>query len=82
MTEDPASQVAVITGAASGLGLAIAERCVYDRRRVVLADIEEDLLRQLPTNWASGARSWQFQRTSPMTRRSTTSAARRKNSAQ
>jgi NADP-dependent 3-hydroxy acid dehydrogenase YdfG len=44
MTEDPASQVAVITGAASGLGLAIAERCVYDRRRVVLADIEEDAL--------------------------------------
>ena len=34
--------VAVITGAASGIGRAVAERCVRERMRVVLADVEED----------------------------------------
>jgi NAD(P)-dependent dehydrogenase (short-subunit alcohol dehydrogenase family) len=37
-------KVAVITGAASGIGRAIAERCVQEGMRVVLADIEEKAL--------------------------------------
>ena len=39
-------KVAVITGAASGIGFAIAERCVQENMRVVMADIEETALRQ------------------------------------
>ena len=37
-------KVAVITGAASGIGRAVAERCVVEGMRVVLADVEEDAL--------------------------------------
>lgn len=37
--------VAVITGTASGIGRAIAERCIGERMKVVLADIE-------PASWA------------------------------
>ena len=37
-------KVAVITGAASGVGRAVAERCVQEGMRVVLADVEEDAL--------------------------------------
>ena len=37
-------KVAVITGAASGIGRAVAERCVHEGMRVVLADVEEDAL--------------------------------------
>jgi NAD(P)-dependent dehydrogenase (short-subunit alcohol dehydrogenase family) len=36
-----ANKVAVITGAASGIGRGIAERCVRERMKVVLADINE-----------------------------------------
>jgi NAD(P)-dependent dehydrogenase (short-subunit alcohol dehydrogenase family) len=39
-------KTAVITGAASGIGLAIAERCAAERMNVVLADIEEEALGQ------------------------------------
>lgn len=39
-------KVAVITGAASGIGYAIAERCAQERMNVVLADIEESALTQ------------------------------------
>ena len=37
-------KVAVITGAASGIGRAIAERCIGEGMKVVLADIEADAL--------------------------------------
>jgi NAD(P)-dependent dehydrogenase (short-subunit alcohol dehydrogenase family) len=37
-------RVAVITGAASGIGLALAERCAAEGMRLVLADIEEPAL--------------------------------------
>ena len=35
------NKVAVITGAASGIGRAIAERCVQEGMKVILADIEK-----------------------------------------
>ena len=41
---DLAGKVAVVTGAASGIGLAIAEKCVSEQMKVVLADVEEDAL--------------------------------------
>src|SRR5512138_192939 len=34
-------KVAVVTGAASGIGRALAERCVREGMKVVLADIDE-----------------------------------------
>ncbi len=40
-------KVAVITGAASGIGRALAERCVQEGMKVVLADIEEQTLLQV-----------------------------------
>jgi NAD(P)-dependent dehydrogenase (short-subunit alcohol dehydrogenase family) len=39
--KDFKNKVAVITGAASGIGRAIAERCVSEGMKVVLADIDE-----------------------------------------
>lgn len=39
-------KVAVITGAASGIGHALAERCAQEGMKVVLADVEEQVLRQ------------------------------------
>ncbi len=42
-------RVAVITGAASGIGLAIAERCAQEGMKIVLADIEEDALSKAET---------------------------------
>lgn len=42
--KDFAGKTAVVTGAASGIGLALAERFAAARMRVVLADIEEDAL--------------------------------------
>jgi NAD(P)-dependent dehydrogenase (short-subunit alcohol dehydrogenase family) len=44
--KDFKNKVAVITGSASGIGLGIAERCVQEGMRVVLADVEEAALRQ------------------------------------
>lgn len=40
-------KVAVITGAASGIGRGLAERCVDEGMKVVLADVEVDRLRQV-----------------------------------
>ena len=42
--QDFAGKTAVVTGAASGIGFALAERFAAARMRVVLADIEEDAL--------------------------------------
>ncbi|MBN1626924.1 MAG: SDR family NAD(P)-dependent oxidoreductase [Deltaproteobacteria bacterium] len=39
-------KVAVITGAASGIGRAIAERCALEGMKVVLADVEQKALKQ------------------------------------
>jgi NAD(P)-dependent dehydrogenase (short-subunit alcohol dehydrogenase family) len=41
---DLSGKVAVVTGAASGIGFAIAEKCVGEQMKVVLADVEEDAL--------------------------------------
>jgi NAD(P)-dependent dehydrogenase (short-subunit alcohol dehydrogenase family) len=42
--KDFKNKVAVITGAASGIGLGIAKHCVKEGIKTVLSDIEEDLL--------------------------------------
>ena len=44
--KDFSGKVAVITGAASGIGKGLAERCVQEGMKVVLADIEESALYQ------------------------------------
>jgi len=50
-------RVAVITGAASGIGLSLAERCVNEGMKVVLADIEESTLASIEREMtAKGAR--------------------------
>jgi NAD(P)-dependent dehydrogenase (short-subunit alcohol dehydrogenase family) len=49
-------KVAVITGAASGIGRALAERCVHEGMRVVLADVEVAALTETEASLkASGA---------------------------
>jgi NAD(P)-dependent dehydrogenase (short-subunit alcohol dehydrogenase family) len=45
--EDLTDKVAVITGAASGIGLGLAERFLDEGMRVVLADIDEPRLREV-----------------------------------
>jgi len=44
--KDFKSKVAVITGGASGIGRALADRCVHEGMKVVLADVEEASLAQ------------------------------------
>ena len=46
-------KVAVVTGAASGIGQAIARRCALEGMRVVLADIEEATLSQTALEFKS-----------------------------
>jgi NAD(P)-dependent dehydrogenase (short-subunit alcohol dehydrogenase family) len=40
------NKVAVVTGGASGIGRAIAERCIQERMKVVMADVEQPALDQ------------------------------------
>jgi NAD(P)-dependent dehydrogenase (short-subunit alcohol dehydrogenase family) len=47
--KDFANKVAVVTGAASGIGRAIAEHCAREGMKVVLADIEEPALTEAAT---------------------------------
>ena len=42
--------MAIITGAASGIGLGIARRAAKEEMKVVLADIEKDALNQTEEN--------------------------------
>src|SRR5688572_16625150 len=42
--KDPAGKVALVTGAAGGIGRAMAERFAQEGMKVVLADIEEETL--------------------------------------
>ena len=44
--QDFAGKVAVITGAASGIGRALTEKCIAEGMHVVMADIEEAVLEQ------------------------------------
>lgn len=46
-------KVAVVTGAASGIGRALAERCAMEGMKVVLADVEEQALLQTSRDLAS-----------------------------
>src|SRR6516164_9106434 len=49
-------KVAVITGAASGIGRAIADRCAQEGMKVVLADVEAEALTKTEANMkAAGA---------------------------
>ena len=47
------NKVAVITGAASGIGLGLAKQCALEKMKVVLADIEENALNQAENSLAN-----------------------------
>jgi NADP-dependent 3-hydroxy acid dehydrogenase YdfG len=54
-------KVAMITGAASGIGRALAERCVHEGMKVVLADVDGDALTATAaTLRATGAPYWRW----------------------
>ncbi|GAH11925.1 unnamed protein product, partial [marine sediment metagenome] len=44
--KDFKGKVAVITGAASGIGRALAEKCAHEGMKVVISDIDEKGLRR------------------------------------
>jgi NAD(P)-dependent dehydrogenase (short-subunit alcohol dehydrogenase family) len=46
--------VAVVTGAASGIGRALAEKSVHEGMKVVLADVEERALKQAEEELQAG----------------------------
>jgi NAD(P)-dependent dehydrogenase (short-subunit alcohol dehydrogenase family) len=48
--KDFKGKVAVITGAASGIGFGLAERCAREGMKVVLADVEEGALKKAENN--------------------------------
>jgi NAD(P)-dependent dehydrogenase (short-subunit alcohol dehydrogenase family) len=52
--KDFRGKVAVVTGAASGIGLALAERFAAEGMKVVLADIEEEALRRAAEKLQAG----------------------------
>ena len=55
--KDFKSKVAVITGAASGIGRALAERCAREGMKVVLADVEPGPLAEVEASLAAEARA-------------------------
>jgi NAD(P)-dependent dehydrogenase (short-subunit alcohol dehydrogenase family) len=52
--KDLKSRVAVITGAASGIGRALAERCAREGMKVVLADVEAGALTEVEAHLQAG----------------------------
>jgi len=52
--KDFKSKVAVVTGAASGIGRALAERCAQEGMKVVLADVEPGALAEVEANLQAG----------------------------
>jgi NAD(P)-dependent dehydrogenase (short-subunit alcohol dehydrogenase family) len=52
--KDFKSKVAVITGAASGIGRALAERCAREGMKVVLADVEPGALAEVEASLQAG----------------------------
>ena len=70
MTSDIEPRVAVVTGAAAGIGLALVESFVADGAPVVMADIDAPLLgRSLPGSVTPEPRSSTSQSTSGTRRR-------------
>ena len=58
MTSEFAGQVAVVTGAASGLGLAIARKLAVEGGRVALLDLNEDALQKAAGEVGANGRSF------------------------
>ena len=73
-------RTAVVTGAASGIGLSIVEAFAAEGMRVVMADVDEENLRRRRRGWPTRApRSIPFAATCGTPRRSNGWAPRRLN---